>query len=153
MEKLMSMTDFLLEQSQNLHNNQKHRNFNLGMLDFVTNSLKYARLLKQPLELWMFVPCDDDGTVLEEKNFNKVSWELNDYYQQAKERCLFDGFEIIKQNFSGKDYRLVRNKDTYVFFYDKIKNKWEQVNDYKTIESLVFYNLTITATALKQIGL
>jgi hypothetical protein len=151
MEKLILMTDFLLEQVKILIHGKDPAN--IKKYDYVLRTTAYARFLKQPLELWMFVPCDDDGTVLEEKNFNKVSWELNDYYQQAKERCLFDGFEIIKQNFSGKDYRLVRNKDTYVFFYDKIKNKWEQVNDYKTIESLVFYNLTITATALKQIGL
>jgi hypothetical protein len=135
MKNLISMTDFVLKQIKS------KSNYKIEKID------NYANFLKQPLELWMFIPCDlIQGKIV-------ILNEENNHYQQAKERCLFDGFEIIKQNFSGKDYRLVRNKDTYVFFYDKIKNKWEQVNDYKTIESLVFYNLTITATALKQIGL
>jgi hypothetical protein len=43
---LISMTDFVLAYAI-LHKEQK-RNFNLGLLDFTTNSKKYARLLKQP---------------------------------------------------------------------------------------------------------
>jgi len=101
MKKLISMTDFVLDQSEILHKEQKNRNFNLGMLDFATNSIKYARFLKQPLELWMFVPCDKDGNVLAEKSiFNTTDEDYIFYsddfdkYQKAKERCLFDGFEL-----------------------------------------------------------
>jgi hypothetical protein len=49
---------FCFRAMRNFTQRTKKGNFNLGLLDFTTNS-KYARLLKQPLELWMFVPCDE----------------------------------------------------------------------------------------------
>ena len=68
----------------------------------VFNSLeKYAKFLKQPLKLEMFVPCDEDGNILKEPkrwedylqypdsfDGNKEWDELYDY-QQAKEKVLF----------------------------------------------------------------
>jgi hypothetical protein len=66
MEKLISMTDFVLEQTKFLHKEQK-RNFNLGLLDFTTNSIKISTL-KQPLELWMFVPCVKNEIFKNSKN-------------------------------------------------------------------------------------
>ena len=66
--------------------------------------------LKQPLKLEMFVPCDEDGNVLEEPinyktwaelHFNNGKKEKGTYgflehekYQQAKEKVLFEDFEI-----------------------------------------------------------
>jgi hypothetical protein len=66
--KLISMTDFVLEQN----NFKVFRNQQI---------LNYANFLKQPLELWMFVPCDENGDVLEEP---KTKWKSNE------ERCLFN---------------------------------------------------------------
>ena len=77
--------------------------------DFRRLSGNHRKFLKQPLELCMFVPCDEDGNVLEKlshekfKDSNWVIWakdylEYEKKYQQAKERVLFDGFKIIKPN-------------------------------------------------------
>ncbi len=66
---------------------------------------EYAKFLKQTPELWMFVPCDKEGNVLEEpdalpENLDQHSrfshLEILEQYQKAKERVLFKGFEIVK---------------------------------------------------------
>lgn len=62
----------------------------------------YANFLKQFLKLEMFVPCDEDGDVLEkpedyEKRLPNMMTEYNDEvyrYKQAKEKVLFKGFKI-----------------------------------------------------------
>src|SRR5665648_159369 len=81
--KLISMTDFVLEQYLTIASD----NIYLSMI----NCNNYAKFLKQSLELWMFIPCDEDGNVLEEPIETIGGVELyTKRYQQAKERCLFD---------------------------------------------------------------
>jgi len=87
--KLISMTDFVLEQVQN----SKYEEFNKVNETFVNNVINYAKFLKQLLELWMFIPCDKYGNVLEEPDadfYMMVTDEEIVKYQQAKERCLFE---------------------------------------------------------------
>lgn len=95
MSKLISMCDFVLEQSR--YNND---------YQFSKKVCRYAEFLKQPLGLWMFIPCDENSNILEEP---KKPWQDNimgeglhlrhkeDFrkYQQAKDRCLFEGFDEI----------------------------------------------------------
>jgi hypothetical protein len=127
--KLTSMTDFVLKESCN-----KDRN----SIDNLNTIFRYALFLKQPLELWMFVPCAVDGEVLEHPKEKEI--ELSDgtcgystnikdseEYQQAKERCLFD-FHI-------------KNAHHEILFH----------ND--TIEDLVGNGFILTSTAIKKIGL
>lgn len=108
---------------------------------------------KQTLEKWMFVACklvDGVWVVLEEphpfkegdcKEQNKLVTDIRfKEYQQAKERCLFEGFEI---GIYPLDVLLMRG------------NKWGlPIIDLhrQTIEDLVKYNLELTATAQKEIG-
>jgi len=128
MKKLISMTDFIISET-----NKSNGNKSMLCNKFV----HYTNFLKQPLELWMFVPCElIDGVwvVLEEPDgynlwiFGIVS-DMPEYleYQQAKKRCLFEGF-------SEKDAR-----------FSLFANE--------TIEDLIEYNLQLTKTAEKQIGL
>lgn len=103
---------------------------------------------KQPLEPWMFASCDEDGNVLEETTqfdpdetsqyYAQQMWD-NKQYQQAKSRCFFEDFEL--------ENRFVTHKSHASFFYP-ISCLHE-----RTIEDLVKYNLELTATAKKQIGL
>lgn len=134
MKKLTAMTDFVLEQCE----------IKQSTSEFKESVFKYAKFIKQPLELWMFVPCDDNGNVLwEGANWNKK------FYQQAKERCLFEG------NFTTK----ILNENTVVYvngisFY----TSW---NKHKTIESLTGVEstlnksgiFTLTQTAINLLGL
>ena len=113
----------------------------IGMTDFVLQDksmsglsiTNYANFLKQPLELWMFVPCDNDGNVLEEPCFDGENDQYFasafEQFQQAKERCLFEGWDLedVKETLS--------------------------CGNHKTIEDLVKYSPELTLTAQKQIGL
>lgn len=139
--KLISMTDFVLEQN----------NKTIPAICFKDCVLNYAKFLKQSLELWMFVPCDEDGDVLVEPEryrhqLNFDEWE--DRYdkkevlefQQAKERVLFEGFKII--------------------FYDDKPHALDHVNgslfisQLTNVDSLLHLKPTLTKTAIiKQVGL
>lgn len=98
----MSMTDFVLEQVRKMENKE------IAYLKI----FNYAKFLKRPLKLGMFVPCDEDGDILEEptdyeQRLPNMMTEYNDEvyrYKQAKENVLFEGFKIY-------DYKL------NVFFY------------------------------------
>jgi hypothetical protein len=114
MKKLISMTDYVL------HKNRVKEDSDTAIFK-VTN---YANFLKQPLELWMFVPCDENGNVSEIPKAihgdigNIIYRNLFNKYRQAKKRCLFDGFDL-------RDYNLL------------------MIQKLKTIEDLIPYKLTI----------
>ena len=91
---LIPMTDFV-NNVGNMENYPSHEE----TLSWIYN---YATLLKQPLKLEMFVPCDEDGNVLEAGGVCKKNcscgeeavqdcrdsrWEK---YQKAKEKVLFE---------------------------------------------------------------
>ena len=127
--KLISMTDFVLEQ------NKFRETFRYKSKQFQTSIINYANFLKQPLELWMFVPCDENGNVLEEPNPDKFTMdnvqsfdifrEQLSYYNKAKERILFEGFDIDASN--------------GLLYYNDV------------IEHLVGKDISLTPNAIKQI--
>lgn len=79
---LLSMTDFVLEQT-------KINQFR-DDCEFAYPVRKYANFLKQPLELWMFVPCDENGNVLEQcDDICSCECDKIKAFRKAKERCLF----------------------------------------------------------------
>jgi len=136
----------------------------ISMVDYVlkdesmssSNIINYAKFLKQPLKLWMFVPCDEDGNVLEDPTHNGKSIEtmreLLKEYQQAKERCLFDGFFNTTESPQYKMY--IQNGMQSVFYIARnsttVKNIWGM----RTIEDLIKDTpIQLTQTAIKQIGL
>ena len=160
MNKLISMVNFVLQQDIT----------DIKQRDSI---VKYANFLRQPLKLEMFINCDDDGNVLKEpKKTNyqvdvntkcsgwKYLYDNNDKligyyddrkwkedfvkYKQSKEKVLFEGIEFIRNG--GVNF-LTINEDTFAFHDFNIKFK------YLTIEFLVQYNLKLTESALKQIGL
>ena len=76
-------------------------------------------------------------------------------YQEAKERILFEGFEVIKWNHGGESYSIRKNSGTkeevQVVYYKAIPDYF--VWSFKTIEDLVKYNLELTPTVQKQFEL
>ena len=137
--KLISMTDFVLHQySNNYHANTP------------TRILNYARFLKQPLKLEMFVPCDEDGNVLNEpkdwktyESGGSAFMNIDEIlpcqdYKKAKEKVLFEGFEA-------------KNYLNLVGLKHKTWDSW-YMGCYKTVEDLSgCKNIFITESALKQI--
>jgi hypothetical protein len=139
MKNLISMTDFVLKQIKS------KSNYKIEKID------NYANFLKQPLELWMFIPCDlIQGKIV-------ILNEENNHYQQAKERCLFEGFEL--KTYNTDEYDNIESVVKYNHCYVGIKYKNEnsiRLNDIskqETIEHLIPNELILTETALKQIGL
>lgn len=162
--KLIPMTDFVINESEN---KEVSKNFS-GFSDIVNNKklsydniLNYAKFLKQPLELWMFVPCGEDGNVLDaepcslgmfakDNPFFDVYLESKNIWDKAKEKCLFEGFVITEESF-------IHDLPHFYIEIDGIKmmwnfnNKWVFYKGFKTIEDLVKYDLQLTQKAIKKI--
>jgi hypothetical protein len=148
MKKLISMTDFVLD---------RNKSEEVCREDFVKCS-RYANFLKQPLELWMFVPCDEKGNVLEhsiepEYPYNDKTcdiWSQYDIYlkkyQQAKERVLFEGFEIKGDFLLLNNYTFAVTSDLKLY-----------IEDFGCVEKLLYHylgnDIELTPTAIKKIGL
>lgn len=127
--KLLSMTDFVLENAKQPYvEGTKYKDL-----------VNYAKFLKQPLNIGMFVPCDEDGDVLEkpedyENRLPNMMTEYNDEvyrYKQAKEKVLF----VFKPHF---DISVIKH----------------HISQGRNIEYLAnFGELELTESAIKQIGL
>jgi len=135
--------------------------------------MKRVRFGKKPLAVWQFVPCGEDGNVLEEperwndylefpESFdgNKEWYEFY-AYEQAKERCLFEGFEIVKDKYKSCQREFIYLPNTKIQVWRKITFHTGEIQtfffdyyeQFRTIEDLVKYNLQLTKTVEKQIGL
>jgi len=146
--KLISMTDFVIEQKIT----ETFDTPQIMWYDSEVNKLDkirtYANFLKQPLELWMFVPCDEDGNVLEKPkgtDLNSSFFEMQeDYnlevkYEIAKEKCLFEDCELM-------DGWCIHLSDGTLFAgIDKLSGY--------TVEDLTHYKPLLTQTAIKQLEL
>ena len=114
--------------------------------------VNYAKFIDTPLKLENFIVCDEEGDILEEPtNYEmrllNMMTEYNDEvytYNQAKEKVLFEGIEFRTNG--GVNFLTIK-EDTFAFhdFNIKFKNL--------TVEFLVQYNLQLTESAIKQIGL
>ncbi|WP_407498840.1 hypothetical protein [Elizabethkingia anophelis] len=121
---------------------------------------KYTQFLKQSLALWMFVPCDEDGNVLEQPCDIMNTDDCRDCacreYKRAKSRVLFEGFRIV----DFEEHQVDSLKHTSYLQWDDIdlisKKDWEEewnFEDY-TVEFLLTEptaEITLTETAIKQI--
>ena len=117
--KLISMTDFVLEQYESTKN----------PTIFEETVHNYANFLKQPLTLGMFVPCDDDGNVLEIPTKENSNNTIDHYsklmdYNDAKSKVLFNGFSNSK--ISDSDFM-----QEFLLF---------RISDYNSIECLLNNN-------------
>jgi len=133
--RLMSMVNFVIEQDK----------INKTGWNNYTNLVNYANFLKQPREIWMFIPCkfvDGVWVVLEEK---KPFQDNYHEFVEAKERCLFKGFKFIEEEdgfiyISFKKSRLIYDKEENTFLFDN-----QKFTEYvKVIEDLIKYNLQLT---------
>lgn len=132
MKKLISMTDFVLEQKLMLNIQGYEKKF-------ISNVSNYANFLKQPLELEMFVPVDEEGNVFEEPIETVGGVELySEKYQNAKEKVLFEGcvyddeMEVVRSD-NGTDLFYIPESSIY------------------TIETLMERELQLTESAIKQL--
>ncbi|ASK29703.1 hypothetical protein CEY12_06115 [Chryseobacterium sp. T16E-39] len=167
MEKLISMTDFVLQFEKPVGYFEDQSDFLHCQVEYMQNVMNYAKFLKQPLTLGMFVPCDEECNVLSEPILGREPFSNNEEdfsnwerhrkkYIEAKEKVLFDGFEIGSLN-------TVFNVELGLTIY--LDNCQFSIEDSlgigggdlmgKTIEALAYAPLEIklTPSTLKQIGL
>ena len=174
--KLISMVDFVLEQSNN-ENLEKHLCNENGhqFMNYWHSVFSYAKFLKQPLKLGMFVPCDENDVPLGEpkaENYFNVNIPINEltekdakglnelyslqlYYQDAKDRVLFEGVEIIGQSEGFCEIEL-KNGDFWMTFIEgeiNVTNQFNQEYRVHVIEDLIQEDLILTASAIKQFEL
>ena len=107
----------------------------------------YDDFLEQPLKIEMFVPCDEDGNVLEEpkieeEDVDEHTTQIFAQYQydldKAKEKVLFEGFRPYE------DYECAKYEEVYVD---------EEVCDGKfTVEDLI-KDVGVTKIKLSQSAL
>lgn len=162
--KLVSMVDYVLQLQE------------LTMQTYIFMSerhqriFNYAKFLKQPLKLEMFVPCNDDGEPLEKpKNYD---WYFNEckakelvkneqeilQYKRAKEKVFFLGFDAVKfrdNRLQALKYNLSTSQldsilvDEVGFYYYNSSMDIERIN---TVEDLIKYNsIQLTENAIKQL--
>ena len=149
-KKLISMTDFVLLQYEESSNQN----------EFEDNCYNYAKFLKRPLELGMFVPVDEDDEILypEYVGGKEVIYDsfVHDdmmdrvlQYNEAKEKVLFKGFEV--NSYRNDDGELIEYVNGYFKRIDK--GKWIADNTL-TIERLCnSFSGELTESAIKQLGL
>lgn len=159
--KLISMTDFILEQQ--IYYNETALQAEWGdnsRIGFTDKIIRYAKFLKQPLELWMFAPCDENNNIVEYPLIcDNQSIKMLKYID-AKERVLFEGFTVERAEWANTNILdLVINNDSLpVLSYDSDK---KHIYDSDSSEQYIMFNienlldyyrdLTLTETAINQI--
>ena len=80
------MTDFVLKRVNTPLAGQQVSSVRHHELEKYRQIFKYAKFLKKPLKLEMFVPCDEDGNILEEPdcNLDIRVYEMKEYYRCNK---------------------------------------------------------------------
>ena len=166
MEKLISMTDFVLKRAEkSILPLTIEETFKNGAK--ITNEIfDYAKFLKRPIELGMFIPVDEDGEVLypEYVGGKEVIYDssVQDYmmdkvleYNEAKEKVLFDGFKSISRfkitsGFEEISILKYNNGNTQVYVTDFTQEEPKEYLCY-TIEDLIQFNLKLSDNAKNKI--
>lgn len=141
--ELISMTDYILSLEKERLNDTEYTSF-----EFMDDAVKYANFLKQPIKLEMFVPCDEEGRILEPLQIccdgrdcgcmgmpvNISSTEEMEDHLQAEGKVLFKGF-VIDDEFKEDGFIFVNNDDCDRLTFDNKSLK--SVCDMETVEDLV----------------
>ena len=146
--KLIPLSDFVLEQKKRIEKS--------GWQSTVENSLEiifnYTNFLKQPLTLGMFVPVDEEGNVLKETPpFQFYGEHTSDTvkrvwgYKEAKEKVLFEGFEVGKFGFKDQYYVKLGSNENSIYPFPNVRNY--------VVEDLVDLGIELTPSALEAIGI
>ena len=173
--RLISMTDFVLGQRMTTEEVSASSFYDIQthIYKYYDKVFNYATFLKQPLQLGFFVPCDENGNVLEEPQMrperNSFDEEDVDYdaqelyeYIEAKKRVLFKDsvFYEKKPHFQTKRILIMLNNkpdfriyNQFNYWDGRIEKQYFPNNENLTIEDLVNFKLELTDSAIEQIGL
>ena len=104
-----------------------------------------VNFLNQPLTLGIFIPCGEDGEPLRHPDElkgtytnSKAASKYRQRYQQAKERVIFEGFDV---KFTGKDYIVKRGGEDI----------WLSWNDSKKVIDIIHRELILTPSKYNEL--
>lgn len=140
MTTLKSMTAYVLEQYELMKNGSVSE-----LIEYSDKTSNYAKFLWMPLELKMFVPVDEYGSVMKEPTVDaymqpKEMDKQFEAFEKAKSEVIFEGFEICDRLESVK---CIANGYLHISYEHAI-------NIGQTIEDLVKYNLPINPNAVSK---
>ena len=121
----------------------------------------FDEFLEQPLKLERFIPCDEEGDILDEPEdyelrLPNMMTEYNDEvytYYQAKVKVLFEGFYIKRGSTDADNMTtyLMHNYFGEIAFKKDWKDEWEFIEDLESLSNL--NEIELTESAIKQIEL
>lgn len=120
--ELISMTDFVLDTFEE----------EIDCAISEQRMFNYATFLKQPLTIGMFIPCDDDGNVLQEPKEHFATG--NNVLEEAKSKVLFKNC-FLDYNIQG---------DINVLFDNQLI--WNTLRTNYSVEDLIPYNLDLAVS-------
>lgn len=106
---------------------------------------EYAKFLKQPLKLEMFVPLSKTGSYIKEVMATEKIY--HEELKQAKSKVLFKNITVLEND---DKYISFKTKNIAIFVYDKITESFVVQNDWD-VERLVKLNMELTESAIKRI--
>ncbi len=122
---------------------------------------RYVDFINRLLELWMFIPCENNVPLEEPSELDKMraSWMDNPIddnfykvqsYNKAKSRVLFEGFSV--EGYEYGKYITIR-KDNFIMTYDLRKNEFLLQKDWniERLSGLKSAYIFLTPNAVKQI--
>lgn len=136
---LIKMTDYL-EVVKEIEEKEELSHFLLLRMVY-----RYGKLLKTSNKLDTFVPCDEDGNVLDKPeriHFNTdfdYKAELS-VFEEAKGKVLFEGF-VLKE----------KGKNQFIVTHEVGGDYWVMENE--CLEDIIEWDLELTESARKQTGL
>lgn len=154
MKNIIDLRTYVLEQSESIKNAPE-------AFDKYVNIVNYAKFLSMPLELKMFVPIDKNGNILKGKPLSPATddewdrWEKEQpKFDKAKAEVIFEGFEIETDMYKQTKRSIIWMPDRIHQVYRKLEFCNGEVKtflfneEFKDVESLIKFNLTLTEQAI-----
>ena len=141
---------------------------------FVEHCKAYAQFFMEVPELWMFVPCGEDGKVLEKpEDYNyfqtytvgklpvkksEVWYSACHEYEKARDRVIFQDCSIEHNDDRYYTIYMIHGNGKYpILQYSKAYNRFlystNRGGEVSTIEQLVSLKMGLTEAGIKHIGL
>jgi hypothetical protein len=122
--------------------------------DNMCNCISYMHFLRTPLNISQFVPAIEvDGKwevlLMPEKPSRGSSDVLYAIYQQAKDKVVFEGFDI--EEYKGV-YTLIHLENTKYWTFSNFNDRFKSLG-LETIQDLIKYNPTLTTYGMELSGL
>lgn len=150
--KLIPLSNYITDLRENsivspFEDDEEVLGYDKQALELIYN---YTYFLKQPLELRMFMPCDNEGKPFKGAPLSPapdaewIRWENErEEFLKAKEKVLFAGFIKSIYGFNDRNFELESN-NVQIGYWKDIPGYW--TINFKSVEDLANANTEIELT-------